>query len=61
LAAAGGFTRARTENLPWTRGMRYIYGRLGAQASYRYMLFGDRYLRRLGMRNRAHLVLDAWK
>jgi hypothetical protein len=41
--------------------MRYIYGRLGAQASYRYMLFGDRYLRRLGIRNRCHLVLDAWK
>ena len=61
LAAAGGFTRARTENLPWTRGMRYIYGRLGARASYRYMLFGDRYLRRLGIRNRCHLVLDAWK
>jgi hypothetical protein len=41
--------------------MRYIYGRLGARASYRYMLFGDRYLRRLGIRNRCHLVLDAWK
>jgi SAM-dependent methyltransferase len=61
LAAAGGFARANTENLPWTRGMRCIYRRLGAQASHRYVLFADRYLRRLGIRNRDHLVLDAWK
>ena len=61
LAAAGGFTRARTENLPWTRGMRQIYRRLGAQTTYRYVLFADRYLRRLGIRNREHLVLDVWK
>ena len=61
LAAAGGFTRAATENLPWTRGLRYIYRALGAQASYRYLLLADRYLRRMGIRNRRHLVLDAWK
>ncbi|HXM45006.1 MAG TPA: class I SAM-dependent methyltransferase [Bryobacteraceae bacterium] len=61
LAAAGGFARARTENLPFTRGMRYIYRHFGAAASYRYMLFADRYLRHLGICNRDHLVLDAWK
>src|SRR5580700_9181472 len=27
LAAAGGFVQARIENLPWTRGMRFIYRR----------------------------------
>ena len=61
LAAAGGFARVRTENLPWTRGMRYMYRHFGGHTSYRYMLFADRYLRRLGIRNRDHLVLDAWK
>lgn len=61
LAAVANFAQVRTENLPWTRGMRQIYRRFGGQASYRYMLFADRYLRRLGIRNRDHLVLDAWK
>jgi len=61
LAAAGGFAQVRTENLAWTRGIRQIYRRFGAQACYRYMLFADRYLRRLGIRNRDHIVLDAWK
>jgi hypothetical protein len=41
--------------------MRYIYRRFGGPASYRYVLFADRHLRRLGIRNRDHLVLDAWK
>jgi ubiquinone/menaquinone biosynthesis C-methylase UbiE len=61
LAAVANFAQVRTENLPWTRGMRQIYRRFGGQASYRYMLVADRYLRRLGIRNRDHLVLDAWK
>ena len=61
LAAVANFTRVRTENLPWTRGMRYIYRRFGAQTTYRFVLLADRYLRRLGIRNRDHLVLDAWK
>lgn len=61
LAAAARFARVRIQNLPWTRGMRYICGRFGEQAAYRYTLFADRRLRRLGIANRAHLVLDAWK
>jgi SAM-dependent methyltransferase len=61
LAAASGFARAHTENLPWTRGMRYIHRFWGGQPSYGYVLLADRYLRRLGMRNREHLIMDAWK
>ncbi len=61
LAADGGFARAQMENLPWTRGMRQVYRRFGAEASYRYVTIADRHLRRLGLRNRDHLVLDAWK
>ena len=61
LAAAARFSRVRIENLPWTRGIRSIYLRFGARTAYRYLLFADRHLRRLGLANRAHLVLDAWK
>lgn len=61
LWAAAGFAHATIENLPFTRGMRLIYRYFGAQASYRYVGFGDRYLRRIGVTNRNHVVLDAWK
>ncbi len=61
LAAAGGFARTRMENLPWTRGMRAVHRRLGRQASYSYVRFADRYLRRLGILNRDNIVMDAWK
>jgi len=61
LAAAAGFARARTENLPWTRSMRYICARRGEEAAYRYVRFASRHLRRLGITNRNHIVLDAWK
>jgi SAM-dependent methyltransferase len=61
LAAAGGFARTRMENLPWTRGMRLIHRRFGGQASFGYVRFADRYLRRIGIMNRDHIVMDAWK
>ncbi|HLY20103.1 MAG TPA: methyltransferase domain-containing protein [Bryobacteraceae bacterium] len=61
LAAVAPFTRVRTEHLPWARGLRVVHRAFGREASYRYLLFADRGLRRLGLRNRAHLVLDAWK
>lgn len=61
LAAVANFSRVRIENLPWDRGMRHIYRRLGEQAGYRYLLFANRALRKLGIVNRAHLVMDAWK
>jgi SAM-dependent methyltransferase len=61
LAAVAPFARVRIQNLPWARGLRCIHRSFGANAGYRYLLFADRYLRRLGLRNRAHLVMDAWK
>lgn len=61
LAAVAPFARVRTQNLPWTRGLRYIHRSFGPDAGYRYLRFADRHLRRLGLRNRAHLVMDAWK
>ncbi len=61
LAAAADFARARTENLPFTRGLRLVRRMLGEEAAGRYVTLADRHLRRLGLRNRAHLVLDAWK
>ncbi|HUO31980.1 MAG TPA: methyltransferase domain-containing protein [Bryobacteraceae bacterium] len=61
LAAAAGFGRTHIENLPWTRGLRAVHRLLGADGAYRYMRFGDRWLRACGIANREHLVLDAWK
>jgi SAM-dependent methyltransferase len=49
LAAVAPFAEVRTENLPWTRGIRIVTSRFGESAAYRYMRFSDRYLRRLGL------------
>ncbi len=61
LAAVAGFARVSTGHLPWTRGLRYVYRAFGEQASYRYICLADRCLCRLGLRNRAHLIMDARK
>ena len=61
LAATAGLSRVSTRNLPWTRGLRCLYRVCGPASAYRYMLFADRCLSRFGLRNRAHLVMDAWK
>jgi len=61
LAAVASFAAVRTENLPWTRGLRLIHRSFGAPAASRYVHFSDRYLRRFGLKNRAHLVMDARK
>jgi len=60
LAAVVPFAEVHTEDLPWTRGLRLVR-RCGEDVAYRYVRFGDRYLRRLGLRNRANMVLDARK
>lgn len=61
LAAVASFSEVRIEHLPWTRGLRHVTRLLGDSAAYRYMRFADRCLRPLGLCNRAHIVLDAWK
>lgn len=61
LAAVAPFTGVHIENLPWTRGLRLIDRTLGKTAADHYVLFSDHYLRRLGLKNRAHLVMDVRK
>lgn len=61
LAAVASFTRIRTQDLPWTRGLRLVRRAFGEEAAYSYVTASDRYLRRLALRNRTNMVLDAWK
>ena len=61
LAAASGFSRCEIEHLPWDRGMRWLHRRLGARASLFYLRTSNSYLRKMGMVNRNHLVMQAWK
>jgi SAM-dependent methyltransferase len=61
LAAAGGFSRVGLQHLPWDRGLRWMQGRFGPHAGYGYLRMSDRFLRKLGIVNRANLVMDAWK
>lgn len=61
LAEAARFSRVRIQHLPWSRGLRPLCRRFGESAGLNYVRFADRYLRHLGLRNRAHLIMDAWK
>jgi ubiquinone/menaquinone biosynthesis C-methylase UbiE len=61
LAAVAPFARIHIENLPITRGLRHIHRIFGEEAGHRYIALADRHLRTLGLRNRAHLVMDLWK
>jgi SAM-dependent methyltransferase len=56
-----GFARHRVECLPWARGIGYVLRFLGPTAAQRYLLWADRYLRKLRVVNQNHLMLEAWK
>lgn len=61
LASGAGFSNWRSEFFPWLRGNSRVLALFGNKAAYQYWAFGDRVLRRLGILNRNHIVLDAWK
>jgi SAM-dependent methyltransferase len=61
LAEDCGFTQYRIECLPWVRGINYVLRLLGSKAAYKYILWGDKYLRKLHLMNRNNLMLEAWK
>jgi SAM-dependent methyltransferase len=61
LAEDVGFQRHRVECLPFTRGVKYILRLLGSAAAYQYCRFSDNIVRKLGLVNRNHLMLEAWK
>jgi len=61
LADDAAFTRSRSEYLPWTRGLTQVLRLFGSKGAGRYLRFSDTTLRRAGLLNRDHLMLDAWK
>jgi ubiquinone/menaquinone biosynthesis C-methylase UbiE len=61
LAEDIGFQRHHVEYLAFTRGVKYAMRLLGSAAAYRYCRFSDAAIRRLGLVNRNHLMLEAWK
>jgi SAM-dependent methyltransferase len=60
LAEDVGFHKHSVECLPFTRGVTYVLRMLGSGAAYRYCHFSDRVVRRLGLVNRNHLMLEVW-
>lgn len=61
LAEDTGFQRYRVEYLPIMRGITILLRLLGSAAAYRYCRLSDTGIRKLGLVNRNHLVLEAWK
>ncbi len=61
LADDTGFRKHRVEYLAFTRGVTYVLRLLGPGAAYRYCRFADKTIRKLGLVNRNHLMLEAWK
>jgi ubiquinone/menaquinone biosynthesis C-methylase UbiE len=61
LATAVDFSRHTVTNWPWDRGSHQIYKLFGAKAAWRYVMFSEKLLRRLGIVNNRQLALEAWK
>lgn len=60
LAEDVGFQKLRVECLPFTRGVAHLLRLLGPGAAYKYCRFSDMAIRKLGLLNRNHLMLEAW-
>jgi SAM-dependent methyltransferase len=60
LAEDAGFQRHRVEYLPFARGVTVVLRLLGSHAARRYCRFGDTVVRRVGLVNRNHLMLETW-
>jgi SAM-dependent methyltransferase len=61
LAEDAGFTRHKTEFLPWARGIGHVLAHAGPRAASAYHRFGDLWLRKIGLVNRNNLMLETWK
>ena len=60
LAEDTGFQKHRVECLPFTRGVKVVLRLAGSRAAGRYLRFSETVLRRFGLANRNHLMLEAW-
>jgi SAM-dependent methyltransferase len=61
LAREGGLSRAQADFLYWTRGTGKLSRLAGPNVTQNVLSFLDRFGRRIGLVNRDHLVLQAWK
>jgi SAM-dependent methyltransferase len=61
LAREGNLSRARVEHLYWTRGTGKLSRQVGPDLTHRTLRLLDRFGRRVGLVNRDHFVLQAWK
>jgi SAM-dependent methyltransferase len=60
LAEDTGFEKYRVEYLPFTRGVTVVLRLLGSGAAEQYLRFADTVIRKFGILNRNHLMLEAW-
>jgi hypothetical protein len=60
LAEDAGFKTHKVECLPFTRGVTVVLRLLGSGAARRYCYFNDTAVRKVGLVNRNHLMLEAW-
>lgn len=61
LAKAVGFKKYRTTYLYYGKFSNHILRYFGSAALYRYILFSDSVLRKLGIVNKRNLILETWK
>ncbi len=61
LAENAKFSSAHIEYLPWSRGVGLVLRFFGPGAGRQFLSFSESLLRHLGLLNRKHLMLEAWK
>lgn len=61
LAEDAGFIRYKSEYLPQMTGLSRVLALAGLRPAHAYLRFADRFLRKVGLVNRNHLMLEVWK
>jgi SAM-dependent methyltransferase len=61
LAEDAGFIRYKSEFLPQMTGLSRVLAHTGLRPAHAYLRFADRFLRKVGLVNRNHLMLEVWK
>jgi len=61
LAEDAGFVRHRETLLPYYPGATKVLKYFGPSVTLWYINFGDRFLRKLGLKNNNNIMLEVWK
>lgn len=61
LAEDAGFIHHKSEYLPQMTGLSRVLALAGPRPAHAYLHFADRFLRKVGLVNRNHLMLEVWK